>query len=157
LEQYKAGPILLAGRSELAFEVSAIVQNPFLGNGSSPALTYEIQNRAQKINSYFGVKTELTSAYKSTLQSGNVPQHSMLFSAWVEGGIMSFIFWVLIFSWTIKKFIEVPKRVPPLGDFATYAALSTLWALVFSPLGAGSRMELVVGLVALLQQSRNRS
>jgi hypothetical protein len=157
LDQYKAGPILLAGRSELAYEVSAIVQNPFLGNGSSPALTYDIQNRAQKINSYFGVQTELTSAYESTLQSGHVPQHSMLFSAWVEGGIMSFIFWVLILSWTIKKFIEVPKRVPPLGDFATYAGLSTLWALVFSPLGAGSRMELVVGLVALLQQSRNRS
>jgi O-antigen ligase len=154
LDQYKAGPVLLTGRSEFAFEVSAIIQNPLLGTGSSPGLTYEILNRAQEINSSLGVKTEFTNAYKSTLQDGKVPQHSMLFGAWVEGGILSFTFWAILFIWTARRFIVMPKRLPPLGHFTTYAALSTLWAIVFSPLGAGSRMELVIGLVALLLQSK---
>lgn len=154
LDQYKAGPILVAGRSELAFQVSAIIQNPFLGNGSNPDLTYEVLNRAQEINSSLGVKTEITNAYKSSLHDGKVPQHSMLLGAWVEGGILSFIFWAILFIWTAKRFIVMPKRLPPLGYFTTYVALSTLWAIVFSPLGAGSRMELVIGLAALLLQSK---
>ena len=155
LDQYRAGPILLAGRSELAFQISAITQNPVFGNGSNPELTSQILNDAEKINSSLGVKTENTSAYKATLLDGRVPQHSMLFSAWIEGGIASVIFWFIVFIWAMRRFVGVQKSHSPLGNFTTFMGLSTLWAIVFSPLGAGSRMELVIGLVALLLHSRN--
>ncbi len=154
LDQYKAGPIVFTGRSEFAFEIAAIIQSPFFGNGSNPELTYEILNRTQIINSSLGVNTEITNAYKSTLIDGKIPQHSMLFGAWVEGGILAFTFWVIFLFWTTKTFILMPKQKPPLGNFATYAGLSTLWAIVFSPLGAGSRMELAIGLSALLVHSK---
>jgi len=154
LDQYRAGPIVLAGRSEFAFEVSAITQSPLLGHGSNPELTYKILNRTQKINSSLGVNTELTNAYKSTLMDGKIPQHSMLLGAWVEGGIIAFAFWVIFLFWAARMFILMPKQKPPLGNFATYAGVSTLWAIVFSPLGAGSRMELAIGLSALLIHSK---
>jgi hypothetical protein len=155
LDQYRAGPILIAGRSEVTFQISAIAQNPILGNGSNPELTTQMLIDAQKINSSLGVKTENTNAYKATLLNGRVPQHSMLFSAWVEGGVVSVAFWVIIFVWAVRKLVAVPNNHSLLGDFTTFVGLSTLWAIVFSPLGAGSRMDLAIGLVALLLHSKN--
>jgi hypothetical protein len=154
IDQYKAGPILFTGRSEIAFELAAIKSNPVFGLGSNPDLTFNILNDTQQINQYFGVQTEATNAYKATIVNGKIPQHSVIFSAWIEGGVVIVGFWMVIFIWVVRKFGQISKTNPPLGNYAAYIGLATVWALLFSPLGAGSRMELAVGLATLLLQSK---
>ncbi len=154
LDQYRAGPLIFTARSEIAFELAAIKTSPIFGLGSSPSLTYTILNQTQMINQILGVKTEMTSAYKTALANGKVPQHSILFSSWIEGGILLFSFWIIITLWTVEKFIKILKGSQPIGSFATYFGISTIWAILLSPLGAGSRMELTIGLISLHLQSK---
>ncbi len=154
LDQYSAGPIVFTGRSEIAFELAAIKSNPVFGSGSNPEITIKILNDTQKINEFLGVHTLATNAYKDVLENGEIPQHSVLLSAWVEGGLILFFFWIIIFVWAIRKFTQISKTLPPFGRYATYVGLSSIWAMIFSPLGAGSRMDLAIGLVAILFQSK---
>jgi hypothetical protein len=155
LDQYAAGPILLTARSEIPFQLAAIKLNPIIGVGSSPQLTYELLNETQIINSKLGVETRLTNSYKQSLTTGKFPEHSMIFAAWIESGLIVFLLWVIILLWVIKRISEsIANPTPPLGYYAMFMGISTLWAILFSPLGAGSRMYLAVGLTALFLQSR---
>lgn len=154
LDQYGAGPIVFTARSEIAFEFAAIKSSPIFGLGSNPDITYKIFNETQKINQFLGVNTERTNAYKSTLVNGKIPQHSVLLGSWIEGGFIVFSFWMIIFLFALRKFMEIEKGSRPLGNFATYFGLSTIWHIILSPLGAGSRMEVAIGLIALLVQSK---
>jgi hypothetical protein len=155
LEQYAAGPVLLAARSEIVFNLAAIKLNPVIGVGSSPQLTYELLNETQLINSKLGVETRLTNSYKQAVETGKIPAHSMIFAAWVESGLIVFILWAIILVWVIKRSSEsISNPTPPFGYYATFMGINTLWAILFSPLGAGSRMALAVGLTALFLQSR---
>lgn len=155
LDQYAAGPILFTARSEIPFELAAIMLNPIIGIGSSPQLTYELLNETQLINSKLGIETRLTNSYKQAVSTGKFPEHSIIFTAWIESGLIVFILWVIILLWVIKRSSEsISNPSPPLGYYAMFMGISTLWAILFSPLGAGSRMDLAVGLTALFLQSR---
>lgn len=157
LDQYAAGPILLTARSEISFEMAAIKIHPIFGAGSNPKVTYNHLNETQLINSKLGVKTELTNSYKEAVKTGILPVHSMIFSAWIENGLVVFLFWAIILIWVFRRtFDTVSNSSPPLRYFAIYMGIYTLWSIPFSPLGAGSRMDLAVGLSALLIQSKNR-
>ena len=155
LDQYAAGPILFTARSEIPFELAAIKLNPIIGIGSSPQLTYELLNETQLINSKLGIETRLTNSYIQAVSTGKFPEHSMIFTAWVENGLIVFILWVIILLWVIKRSSElISNPNPPLGYYAMFMGINTLWTILFSPLGAGSRMDLAVGLTALFLQSR---
>lgn len=155
LDQYAAGPILFTARSEIPFKLAAVKLNPIIGIGSSPKLTYEVLNGAQLINSKLGVETRLTNSYKQAVSTGKFPEHSIIFTAWVECGLIVFILWAIILLWVIKRIIElISNPAPPLGYYAMYSGIGTLWTILFSPLGAGPRMDLAVGLTALFLQSR---
>jgi len=154
IDQYKAGPILFTGRSEIAFELAAIKSNLFIGSGSNPDLTLHVLNDTQQINQFFGVHTEATNAYKTALTNGKIPQHSVIFGAWIEGGVLIVGFWLVILIWVLRKFGQISKSNPPLGNYSAYMGIATIWALIFSPLGAGSRMEIAIGLATLLLQSK---
>jgi O-antigen ligase len=154
LDQYNAGPILFTARSEIAFELAAIKSNPIIGSGSNPNITFQILNDAQLFNQFLGVTTDATNAYKAALSDGKIPQHSVILSAWIEGGIVLAVFWIIILFWTLRKFGEILRTKTPLSQFAIYIGLSSIWAMLFSPLGAGSRMELAVGLSAVYLNSK---
>ena len=154
LDQYNAGPILFTARSEIAFELAAIKSNPIFGSGSNPNITFQILNDAQSINQFLGVTTDATNAYKAALFDGKIPQHSIVLSAWIEGGIVLASFWMIILFWTLRKFGEILRTTAPLSHFAIFIGLSSIWAMLFSPLGAGSRMELAVGLSAVYLHSK---
>ena len=155
LDQYSAGPILLTARSEIPFNLAAIKLNPVIGVGSNPQLTYELLNETQIINSKLGIETRLTNSYKQSITTGKFPEHSMIFTAWIENGLIIFILWVMILLWVIKRSSETISNLnSPLGYYAMFMGINTAWAILFSPLGAGSRMDLAVGLTALFLNSR---
>lgn len=155
LNQYAAGPILFTARSEIAFELAAIKLNPMIGIGSSPQLNYELLNEAHIINSKLGVETHLTSAYIQSLRTGAFPEHSMILAAWIEIGLIAFLLWVMILLWVIKRIYDVISNpTHPIDYYTMFMGISTLWAILFSPLGADSRMQLAVGLTTLFMHSR---
>lgn len=154
-DQYAAGPILFTARSEIPFALAAIKLNPIIGIGSSPQFTYELLNETQLINSKLGIQTRLTNSYKQAVKTGKFPNHSMIFTAWIESGLIIFIFWTIILVWIITKCSDLLSNPsPPFGYYAMFGGINTLWAILFSPLGADSRMYLAVGLAALFLQSR---
>jgi O-antigen ligase len=157
LDQYSAGPLLFTARSEIPFELAAIKLNPIIGLGSNPRLNYELLNETQEINSKLGVKTQLTNSYRDAIKTGKFPGHSMILGAWVESGFVVFLLWAVILIWVLRRIYEsIRNPIGPLGYYAMYMGIYTLWAILFSPLGAGSRMDLAVGLTVLLIQSKDK-
>jgi O-antigen ligase len=126
LDQYNAGPILFTARSEIAFELAAIKSNPIIGSGSNPNITFQILNDAQLFNQFLGVTTDATNAYKAALSDGKIPQHSVILSAWIEGGIVLAVYWIIIIFWTLRKFGEILRTKTPLSQFAIYIGLSSI-------------------------------
>ena len=75
----------------------------------------------------------------SARASNLIPSHSYLFGAWVEGGVAGGVFWLYVvgLAWSRATICcAAPTcccRSPPISIF------SLIWAVLFSPFGAGQR------------------
>lgn len=145
-QQYSSGPILFVARSELTYELASIVESPIFGLGSNPSPSLEALINTYDFESKYGIISRNTAAYQSLSTTGKTPQHSIFFGAWLEGGLPSIILLLYLFfqmvKWNSVNIIRVSRS--KLSLLAKYLHINFLWAFFFSPLGAGSRMNLAV-------------
>jgi len=152
--QKSAGPLILTGRSELLYEISAISETRIFGLGSNPYLNDKVLERVASEEYRFGVKHEATSSYLGYRTNLKIPNHSMIFTAWLEGGILAAIFWFYLLKLGVSWFMRTSGKAKPFGLVANYLAINFFWALLFSPLGAGSRVILAFTLGVMYAQKR---
>ena len=154
--QYASGPILLTARSEFLYEIAAIKSNPWIGLGSNPNATEETLLKTFLLEQQFRVDSKNTAARGSLLKDGRLPQHSMFFGAWLEGGILALPFWLYLFwqmtKWNMRN--NLRNQNAKLSVISKYLYINFVWAFFFSPLGAGSRMMLATS-IAICFYSQN--
>lgn len=148
-QQYESGALLLFARSELLYEIGAIKQSPWIGQGSSPQLSQSLLFAVSRDQESFGLHVKETAAYATYLKSGTIPLHSMLFSSWVEAGLVGAFFWVVILYFFLRYFRVVIASQNNLTILSTYFLFSALWSLFFSPLGAGSRLFIALAVTCI--------
>ena len=150
--QYSSGPLLLVGRSELLYALASLKENWIAGSGAKPEITTDILNRTAEFEISSGVIHTSTAAYQIYTKTGLLPMHSMLFSSWINGGIIALVFWMLL-SWKILRWSylsDISKG--PLGLLSYYLVITYFWALLFSPLGAGPRVSLAFSIGVIYHQ-----
>lgn len=148
-QQYESGALLLFARSELLYEIGAIKQSPWIGKGSSPQLSQSLLFAVSRDQERFGLHVKETAAYATYLKSGTIPLHSMLFSSWVEAGLLGAFFWFVILYFFLRYFRVVIVSQNNLTILSTYFLFSALWSLFFSPLGAGSRLFIALAVTCI--------
>jgi len=149
-QQFESGPLILFARSELLYELGAIKESLFFGKGSNPNLSQSLLFSVSLAQERLGLQTKKTAAYEQYTKTGKIPQHSMLFSSWIESGVFGMLFWLIILIFLIRNFQLVVSSDNEFTLLTAYLLVSALWSLFFSPLGAGSRifMALAVTCVA---------
>ena len=148
-KQFQSGPLLLFARSELLYELGAIKDSPWVGKGSDPILSQSLLANVSQNQERFGLKVKETAAYTSYLKNERIPLHSMLFSTWVQTGIVGVYFWLSILGFFIKYFRVVIYSKSCFNLVASYFHFSALWSLFFSPLGAGSRLFIALAVTCV--------
>jgi len=145
--QAQAGPILLVARSEFLYQANAIKSNWIFGSGSNATVGTEVLNEVWKTESELGINSKATAAFAQLGIAETLPQHSMLLTAWVEGGILSVLVWLymfkLFFSWLLRQ----RNQSSEFEYVLKFMLVSMLWALLFSPLGTGTRLTLVLTII----------
>ncbi len=150
--QYSSGPLLLVGRSEFLYELASLKENWLVGSGAKPKITTEILDQTAQFEVLAGVRHTSTAAYQVYTTTGLLPRHSMLFASWVEGGLVALFFWLLL-SWKILRWVYLSNSsTGPFGLLSYYLAVNYFWALLFSPLGAGSRVSLAFSIGVIYHQ-----
>ena len=152
LRQTESGPILLVARSEFIYELSAIGETGIFGLGSSPTVDYNFLQGVALEEFKYGVNHQSTSAYNDYMLNKRIPSHSMLFGAWMEAGIFGALFWLYLTWLVVKNFFSATGRERGIGLAARYLSVNFLWAVFFSPLGAGSRMLVAITLMLAMQK-----
>ena len=146
-QQYTSGPILLVARSELLYEIASIRESSFLGQGSNPIPSASVLISTHDMETEFRINSKQTSAYENFTTTGRTPQHSMIFGAWLEGGVFSILLLSYLFALMVRwNTNNSPKSsTSRFSILARYFFINFIWAFFFSPLGAGSRMTIAVG------------
>jgi hypothetical protein len=145
--QAQTGPILLVARSEFLYQATAIKSNWIFGSGSNPTVGTEVLNEVWKLESELGINSKATAAFTQLGNSERLPQHSMLFTAWVEGGILSALVWLYMFKLFIAWLLRQGSQSSEFKYVLTFMLVSMIWASLFSPLGTGSRLALVLTII----------
>lgn len=135
LAESDLGP--LAARKEFIFSTRAFFDSPVLGYGFEPEVKREIiEDGYQELISN-GIKVDY--AYLNEL-----PMHSFIMSAFVQGGIFAGIFWIFAIFNSLKAFfytIEMQRFERPL---AAYLSLALIERILFSPFGAYERLTAAI-------------
>ncbi|MDL5352328.1 hypothetical protein [Microbacterium sp. zg-YB36] len=140
----QSGSGVLGGRTELALSAAAIGAAPAFGWGSLQAVNAETIGRAQRIAEHFGLDP---SVYLPIWirPNGALSVHSMLFQAWIEGGLIAAVFPLALVGLLIWSVLASRGRWSALTVFAS---LATTWDLLFSPWDFG-RSALIAASCAL--------
>lgn len=143
-QQFGAGPLILVARSELLYEVATIKKYMLIGTGSNPNITSDISNEVNSLSAKLGINMNGTAAYQYLKTTGKIPQHSLLFSFWMSGGILAALFWiyllVILSRWMIKIRIDNAEYF----YLSRFLYVGFIWNFFFSPLGAGQRVLLAI-------------
>lgn len=128
--------LILGGRTESVASLTAISDSPLLGHGSWA-------KNQQYILLYLKAQRVDRSSYQGQelLRQGYIPTHSHLLGAWVEAGILGFLFWLVALVSIFKGIIyclsnfKLQNRQLYLFIFVTL-----IWDIIFSPFGLERRL-----------------
>jgi len=148
-QQFEFGPLILVARSEILYEIGSIKESFIFGKGSNPNLSQSLLFSVSLAQERLGLQTKKNAAYEQYLKNGKIPQHSMLFSSWVENGIIGLLFWLIILIFLVRNFRLVFSSDNNFTFLTSYLLLATLWSLFFSPLGAGSRLFIALAVTCV--------
>ena len=133
----------LAARSEFIFSARAFAASPIIGYGFEPEVKKKIIADGYQVLISNGIKVDY--AYLTEL-----PMHSFIMSALVQGGIFAGIFWLFALFNSLKAFIytrELPRDQRPI---VAYLSLALIDRILFSPFGAYERLNAAIFLSYLL-------
>lgn len=126
-------PILLAGRTELPMNLTAILERPVLGWGSAMKLTPEMYTHAEHLALRMGfAPTFPFELYWRLPPADYSAMHSIILGSWAEGGVLA----VLLPAWLLAACVGVVWNNPRFGAWTPLVltvSLQGIWDLVFSP------------------------
>ena len=133
----------LAARKEFIFSTRAFFDSPILGYGFEPEVKREIIADGYQELISKGIKVDY--AYLNEL-----PMHSFIMSAFVQGGIFAGIFWLFAIFNSLKAFIFTIEMQRYQRSLAAYLSLALIDRILFSPFGAYERLTAAIFLSYLL-------
>jgi len=140
--------VLARGRTEYKASLQAIKDSPLLGYGSwaqHPEYVYLLWDAD------YG---EFTAAqYANQLALGIIPTHSYITGAWVDGGPLPALFWIMIWGLAFYALISIDTSKGWLPKLAAYLAIGLLWNILFSPFGTGARTIAALSIVIIISAS----
>jgi hypothetical protein len=149
-QQIGSGPLLLVARSEFVYEIVAIKNNLLLGMGSNPDITSKIASEVNQLNSKLKIDQNNTAAFQYIKLTGKIPQHSLLLTFWMFGGIPAALFWIYVFIMLTRWVIQIRIRNCRYFYLSRYLYITFVWNLFFSPLGAGQRVLFAMTVAVIL-------
>lgn len=125
--------VIAMGRPELQVSLIAIKDRPILGHGSwayDPRYDYVYE---ETLGNLIGQEVRMR---RDPLERGIIPAHSMLFQAWIFGGLAGGLFWLAIITMMGQLFAFFAQR--PHMTFwllVMFTAVTFSWNVLFSPFG----------------------
>jgi hypothetical protein len=136
--------VITRGRPEIFISTQAVLDSPVVGHGSwakDPRYVQLLRARGFQLS-------------PGLVQQPLIPTHSYIMGAWVDGGILGVPIWLWVFALAVRALFVAYRSNHPLVPLASFASLSLLWDIVFSPYGGSSRLVVpfyVLLLVALVR------
>jgi hypothetical protein len=126
-------PMFMVGRTEPPESITAILQRPWLGWGSSEKLTPEFYTQAEHMAVRMGYDPNFDFALYWRLHLPDPSaMHSILLGSWAEGGVVAMLLplWLLIACLGI---VWNNTRFGIWGPLALTVALQGIWDLLYAP------------------------
>ncbi len=140
--------LLIGGRSEALYALTAIGDSPFIGYGSwakSPKY-------AHLDLSEYGIE-DARRFDEGTEKEDLIPTHSHILGGWVEAGLLGGVFWIRILWLAVAALLIGLRRNDPIWPLTACTGIGLIWSLPFSPFGFEGRLikafEAVIMLYAL--------
>lgn len=141
LEQNSSlGP--LAGRSEFVYSVPAFLEKPYFGYGYNPDVSANFLIDRSTALAAAGVRYS-----GSEYGTEKLPIHSYVMQNLIIGGFISGFFWLYVLWILVRLLKRIDRIYFPWIPVLTYLSFSLIWAIFFSPYGAGSRLSAMLTLV----------
>lgn len=125
-------PTILAGRTESPLSIAAILDRPWFGWGSADFISPEVFDRAKSIAISLGFNPNMPIEASWYLSNGRVSLHSVLLTAWAEGGVLA----ALLPLGLLAAAIAIIWTAPSFGlwqGLAVVVSVQAIWDLLFSP------------------------
>ena len=140
--------LILSGRTQVFGAILAIIDNPILGYGSWQGVSGSLSDYYIDAVYTVGTNAENLNRMSEYGLLGSVG-HSILFTAWLENGIIAATALMILFRRSIKVFLCTYNMEAYFYQPWIYYSLSLLlWNFFFSPFDFFSRM--ILGLIACL-------
>jgi hypothetical protein len=140
--------LILSGRTQVFGAILAIIDNPILGYGSWKGVSGSLSDYYIDAVYTVGTNAENLNRMSEYGLFGSVG-HSILFTAWLENGIIAATALMILFRRSIKVFLCTYNMEAYFYQPWIYYSLSLLlWNFFFSPFDFFSRM--ILGLIACL-------
>lgn len=130
-------PPLLAGRTESPLSITAILERPLFGWGTANDISPEVFERAKDYAFSLGFRPDFPIEGTWYLENGDVSLHSVLLTAWAEGGMFAALLPILLFVGALMIVWNAP-RYDRWAALAVVVAVQAIWDLLFSPLSYNS-------------------
>jgi hypothetical protein len=146
-QESQGNSTLLVSRAEVILSATVIVSRPIMGAGSVSAIQHvDIEKALENAGSWAGMSPVLAmDAWFPNDDGGSANLHSILLSAWVEGGIIAVVplVGILVLLW--RAAVLAGPRFRAMYVFMT---MLTSWSFLFSPWSYGLMQLVAASVVA---------
>jgi hypothetical protein len=132
LQQDAGVPMILAGRTESPLSLAAIWERPWFGWGTADNIDPAVFEHAKSLAISFGFDPSVPFEANWYLPNGSVSLHSILLSAWAEGGILAALLPITLLVFAVCV-IWNASRYGRWAAVAVVVAVQATWDLLFSP------------------------
>lgn len=129
--------LLVGARLDTLGGFLAVLESPFIGYGSWARDSTYVQ---LLVSEFRHLGYEDAAVLRNYLEYENIPSHSYVLGAWVEGGFVASWQWFWAIWTTLFALVAVYRVGHPLLPLIVYLALNEVWNILFSPMGAEQRM-----------------
>jgi hypothetical protein len=142
------GAVFFNARPNFYIGLKAIAASPIIGHGSWAHETkYTIEGLADLERHGYSVDPNLR---YGLLREDTIPSHSYLLGAWVEGGVVGGIFWLLVLGLVGAVFLTLYRLSDPISPLIAFSMMFLAWNVLFSPYGAEQRIIAPYTILVLL-------
>ena len=140
--------LILVGRSEFLASIPAVIDSPIIGHGSW-AMNSKYKWYLSDADVQLGLVRD-NNDYNISQMSDLIPAHSHLMQAWVWAGVLGAVFWVYVLWIVISKTLQAMRNNSTWVYLVVFIGISSIWDVLFSPLGANVRLTWGWRLIVLL-------
>ena len=124
--------MILAGRTESPLSIAAILDRPWFGWGTADNLSAEVFEHGRSIAIAWGFDPTLPIETSWYLRNGAVSLHSVLLTAWAEGGVIAALLPLGLLLAAVG-IVWNASRYGRWAPLAVYLSIQAVWDLLFSP------------------------